>query len=93
MNISFYLASVLIICEFAAEKLNNLAVVVGSGGFSTVYLARFPGSALGAVKIHYGSDRLNQIFKQELDILLKLRHHNIVRLLGYCDEPGRFMFQ
>ncbi|KAL2543748.1 putative receptor-like protein kinase [Forsythia ovata] len=65
----------------------NFSSVLGYGGFSTVYLARFPDSTMGAVKIHSQSDRLNQAFKQELDILLHLQHDNIVKLLGYCDDP------
>ncbi|KAF5477923.1 hypothetical protein F2P56_004529 [Juglans regia] len=73
------------------ERLTmNFSEVIGSGGFSTVYLAQLQGSslgmALGAIKIHIGSERLNQLFKQELDILLRLRHENIVKLLGYCDD-------
>ncbi|XP_022722507.1 probable receptor-like protein kinase At1g33260 [Durio zibethinus] len=69
--------------------------VIGQGGFSNVYLANLSGSSQGAVKIHVGSDRLNQVFKQELDILLRLRHDNIVKLLGYCDdlEEGAMVFE
>lgn len=73
----------------------NFSKVIGSGGFSTVYLAHFPGLSvalgLGAIKIHIGSERLNQLFKQELDILLRLRHENIVELLGYCDDGGEWV--
>uniref|UniRef100_A0A5B7A582 Protein kinase domain-containing protein n=1 Tax=Davidia involucrata TaxID=16924 RepID=A0A5B7A582_DAVIN len=66
----------------------NFSRVIGSGGFSTVYLAQFPDSStnLAAVKIHSGSERLNRVYKQELEILLSLHHQNIVKLLGYCDD-------
>ncbi|KAK8511987.1 hypothetical protein V6N13_073811 [Hibiscus sabdariffa] len=71
--------------------------VIGRGGFSNVYLANLSGSGQGqgAVKIHAGGDRLNQVFRQELDILLRLHHHNIVKLLGYCDdlEEGAMVFE
>lgn len=75
------------------ERLTmNFSAVIGSGGFSTVYLAHLQGSslgmALGAIKIQIGSERLNQLFKQELEILLRLRHENIVKLLGYCHDGG-----
>jgi serine/threonine protein kinase len=63
--------------------------VIGSGGFSTVYLARFvgsPGSGYGAVKIQCSSERLDQVYKQELQILLNLHHPNIVKLIGFCDD-------
>lgn len=74
----------------------NFSKVIGYGGFSNVYLGQFfRGSKQGAVKIHIGSDRLNQVFKQELDILLRLSHVNIVKLLGYCDEreEGALVFE
>ncbi|KAK4800498.1 hypothetical protein SAY86_020985 [Trapa natans] len=76
----------------------NFATVIGYGGFSTVYLGR---SSVGldpavAMKVQYhGSDRLNLAFKQELDILLRLRHQNIVSLIGYCEDPdsGALVFE
>ncbi|XP_066332211.1 salt tolerance receptor-like cytoplasmic kinase 1 [Miscanthus floridulus] len=60
--------------------------VIGQGGFSTVYLACLSSSRLGAVKVQRSSERLHRAFRQELDVLLSLRHPHIVRLLGYCDE-------
>lgn len=66
---------------------NHFSTVVGSGGFSKVYLARMTAGA-AAVKILGGSERLNRMFRQELDILLQLRHRNIVGFIGYCDEGG-----
>lgn len=79
------------------ERLTkNFSKVIGSGGFSTVYLAHFQFQGLkterglGAIKVHIGSERLNQLFKQELDILLRLHHQHIVKLLGYCDDGGEY---
>nr|GEZ88470.1 probable receptor-like protein kinase At4g10390 [Tanacetum cinerariifolium] len=68
----------------------NFSKVIGSGGFSTVYLARLTG-VLTAVKIQSCcTDRLARIHDQELQILLTLQHHpNIVNFLGHsssCDE-------
>ncbi|KAJ1280196.1 hypothetical protein BS78_04G212800 [Paspalum vaginatum] len=61
--------------------------VIGQGGFSTVHLACLSSSLLGAVKVQRSSsERLHRAFRQELDVLLSLRHPHIVRLLGYCDE-------
>nr|TKR75587.1 hypothetical protein D5086_0000283410 [Populus alba] len=78
------------------ERLSmNFSQIVGSGGFSTVYLAHLPGSSNGAIKIHCPSGFLNRVFKQELDILLQLQHDNIVKLLGYCDnqDEGALVFE
>ncbi|THU74522.1 hypothetical protein C4D60_Mb04t34250 [Musa balbisiana] len=72
------------------------AAVVGEGGCSTVYLARLPDSSLAALKLHRPSERLHRAFRQELDVLLRLRHPHIVRLLGYCDdreEEGVLVFE
>ncbi|KAM0923599.1 hypothetical protein ACQ4PT_005401 [Festuca glaucescens] len=60
--------------------------VIGQGGFSTVYLASLSSSRLGAVKVQRSSERLLLVFRQELDVLMSVRHPHIVRLLGYCDE-------
>ncbi|CAL9051618.1 unnamed protein product [Musa banksii] len=65
--------------------------VVGEGGSSTVYLACLPDSSLAALKLHRPSERLHRAFRQELDVLLRLRHPHIVRLLGYCDDRGPYL--
>lgn len=62
--------------------------VIGKGGFSTVYLARLNDSITASVKLHHSSERLHHAFRLELDVLLRLHHPHIVRLLGYCDERG-----
>ncbi|KAH7521306.1 hypothetical protein FEM48_Zijuj07G0018900 [Ziziphus jujuba var. spinosa] len=64
--------------------------VIGSGGFSTVFLAAADSNinisqSNLAVKIQSGT----RVFKQELDILLHLHHHNIVKLVGYSDDIDR----
>ncbi|KAL3738480.1 hypothetical protein ACJRO7_019934 [Eucalyptus globulus] len=77
------------------------SVVVGEGGFSTVYMGRLPvcrggSAAAAAVKVHCGGgERLSMAFKQELDVLHRLKHENIVRLLGYCDDAdqGALIFE
>ncbi|KAG6579618.1 putative receptor-like protein kinase [Cucurbita argyrosperma subsp. argyrosperma] len=73
----------------------NFSTVVGSGGFSNVYLARTAPGMSAAVKILGASERLNRMFRQELDILLQLRHRNIVTFLGFCDErdEGALVFE
>ncbi|CAL9125463.1 unnamed protein product [Musa acuminata var. zebrina] len=64
------------------------AAVIGEGGFSTVYLARLPDSTLAALKVYAGGggDLPRRAFRQELDVLLRLRHPRIVRLLAYSDD-------
>ncbi|CAN1787244.1 Probable receptor-like protein kinase At4g10390 [Linum perenne] len=72
------------------EKLTqNFSCLIGSGGFSNVYLANFAGGTAAAVKVSCSGDYLSPLFNQELDIMLRLRHRNIVKLLGYSfDQAG-----
>ncbi|KAJ0969059.1 hypothetical protein J5N97_021936 [Dioscorea zingiberensis] len=82
--------------EIETHTGNFTSTVIGEGGFSTVYLADLPaGSA--AVKVLRNSERLHRAFRLELDILLRLRHPHIVRLLGFCDdrdgERGALVFE
>ncbi|KAI3762022.1 hypothetical protein L1987_52445 [Smallanthus sonchifolius] len=77
--------------EYSWEQIkkwsNNFSTVIGSGGVSTVYLARLPGSGLTAVKIQSAcTQRLARIHGQELQILIQLKHPNIVKFVGHCDE-------
>ncbi|XP_065047232.1 uncharacterized protein LOC135678398 isoform X2 [Musa acuminata AAA Group] len=69
------------------------AAVIGEGGFSTVYLARLPDSTLAALKVYAGGggDLPRRAFRQELDVLLRLRHPRIVRLLAYSDDREGFV--
>ncbi|KAF8676755.1 hypothetical protein HU200_046804 [Digitaria exilis] len=64
------------------------AAVVGRGGSSTVYLARLSGDDV-AVKVHRwcgGGERRLRAFRQELDLLRRLRHPHIVKLIAYSDD-------
>lgn len=67
---------------------SNFSTLIGSGGYSSIYLARLSGSNKAALKVHVGSHRLYQVFRSELEILLRLQHPHIVKLLGYCDDSG-----
>ncbi|KAL1534750.1 non-specific serine/threonine protein kinase [Salvia divinorum] len=65
----------------------DFSTVIGYGGFSTVYLAKLSDSLTTAVKIQFRcTQRLNEAYKQELEILLRINHPYIVKLLGYCGE-------
>lgn len=81
----------IILCWEDIEKLTkNLSTVIGHGGFSKVYLARFPDSSTAAVKIQCcTTHRLLEAYNQELQILLHLNHPNIVKLLGHCHQSHR----
>ncbi|KAL9858479.1 putative transferase, protein kinase RLK-Pelle-RLCK-XIII family [Arabidopsis thaliana] len=65
---------------------SNFSRLIGTGGYSSIYLARVSGSINAALKVHVSSHRLYQVFRSELEILLRLQHPHIVKLLGYFDD-------
>ncbi|KAI5070135.1 hypothetical protein GOP47_0014478 [Adiantum capillus-veneris] len=67
------------------------ANILGVGGSATVYKGQLPNGRMISIKVlrkgdHtllYTDDVQNQFFT-ELEVLGKLRHRNLVRILGYC---------
>eukprot|EP01018_Ginkgo_biloba_P005765 Gb_14986 [translate_table: standard] len=68
------------------KSTNNFSSEIGEGGFSKVYLARFPDETVGVVKVEKQKHRSGQTFKQELSVLLRARHVHLVNLIGFCNE-------
>ncbi|PON66937.1 Serine/threonine protein kinase [Trema orientale] len=60
---------------------------LGQGGFGPVYKGKFPGGQEVAIKrLSSSSGQGLQEFKNEVLLIAKLQHRNLVRLLGYCVE-------
>ncbi|ESR60669.1 hypothetical protein CICLE_v10014208mg [Citrus x clementina] len=60
---------------------------LGKGGFGPVYKAKFPGGQQIAVKrLSSASGQGLEEFKNEVVLIARLQHRNLVRLLGYCIE-------
>ncbi|XP_076947851.1 putative receptor-like protein kinase At4g10390 [Bidens hawaiensis] len=73
--------------EEIKKHTRNFTSQIGSGGFSTVYLARLSDSGLAAAKIQSAcTEWLARIHDQELQILTRLKHPNIVKFIGYCND-------
>ncbi|KAL8088120.1 hypothetical protein AgCh_038043 [Apium graveolens] len=61
------------------------AYKLGQGGFGPVYKGKFPGGEEIAVKrLSSNSGQGLKEFKNEVVLIAKLQHRNLVRLLGYC---------
>ncbi|MED6158894.1 hypothetical protein PIB30_037269 [Stylosanthes scabra] len=72
----------------AATSNFDETLMISKGGFGKVYKGSFDaGNTYVAVK---RGDRLSEQgaleYKTEIDLLSQLRHHNLVSLLGYCNE-------
>lgn len=74
--------------EAATGKFSE-SNVLGVGGFGCVYKAAFDGGATAAVKrLEGGGPDCEKEFENELDLLGRIRHPNIVSLLGFCVHGG-----
>jgi serine/threonine protein kinase len=59
--------------------------IIGDGGFGTVYKACLPGEKTVAVKkLSEAKTQGNREFMAEMETLGKVKHPNLVSLLGYC---------
>ncbi|XP_010455742.1 PREDICTED: putative cysteine-rich receptor-like protein kinase 39 [Camelina sativa] len=67
--------------EFSPE--NKL----GQGGFGTVYKGTlFNGKEIAVKRLTKGSGQGDTEFKNEVSLLTRLQHRNLVKLLGFCNE-------
>ncbi|XP_076942081.1 G-type lectin S-receptor-like serine/threonine-protein kinase RKS1 [Bidens hawaiensis] len=63
------------------SSLNKL----GEGGFGSVYKGTLPnGQEIAIKRLSQSSSQGMQEFKNEVTLIAKLQHRNLVRLLGYC---------
>ncbi|KAI9094278.1 hypothetical protein K1719_026860 [Acacia pycnantha] len=80
--------------ESILDATNNFsnANKLGQGGFGPVYKGMFPGEQEIAVKrLSSCSGQGLEEFKNEVVLIAKLQHRNLVRLLGYCVEGDEKM--
>ncbi|KAI3803057.1 hypothetical protein L1987_31205 [Smallanthus sonchifolius] len=64
------------------------ALKLGEGGFWTVYKAQLQDGQTVAIKraSRENSDALRSEFRSEIELLAKIEHRNLVKLLGYVDK-------
>lgn len=68
------------------------SLIVGSGGFGTVYKGVLRDNIKVAVKRGVpGSRQGLPEFHTEIAILSKIRHHHLVSLVGYCEEQSEMI--
>ncbi|KAF3440350.1 hypothetical protein FNV43_RR18634 [Rhamnella rubrinervis] len=63
--------------------------LLGSGGFGNVYKGTFDVEGILAIKrAHNDSYQSLEEFRNEVKLLSKVKHRNLVGLVGFCEEPG-----
>ncbi|KAK1320116.1 putative LRR receptor-like serine/threonine-protein kinase [Acorus calamus] len=66
--------------------------LVGSGAFGNVYKGTFDEELTLAVKrAHAESYQSVEEFRNEVELLSRVKHRNLVGLIGYCEEAGQKM--
>ncbi|XP_059076257.1 L-type lectin-domain containing receptor kinase IX.1-like [Cryptomeria japonica] len=66
---------------------------LGQGGFGGVYKGILPGTAeaVAVKRISQGSKQGRKEYVSEVTIISKLRHRNLVQLLGWCHQKGELL--
>ncbi|PWA62004.1 protein kinase-like domain, Concanavalin A-like lectin/glucanase domain protein [Artemisia annua] len=88
-------ANELMLRKFQLEELeiatNNFAkeFLIGSGAFGNVYKGTFEGDITLAIKkARDDSYTSTKEFRNEVKLISKVKHRNLVGLVGYCEETG-----
>jgi serine/threonine protein kinase len=67
----------------------NSSTQVGRGGYGKVYKGILADGTVVAIKrAQEGSLQGEKEFLNEIELLSRLHHRNLVSLIGYCDEEG-----
>lgn len=67
----------------------NFTTLIGKGAFGPVYKAMLPNTAVVAVKVlAIHSKQGEKEFQNEVMLLGRLHHRNLLHLVGYCSEGG-----
>ncbi|XP_019176014.1 PREDICTED: putative receptor-like protein kinase At4g00960 [Ipomoea nil] len=60
---------------------------IGEGGYGSVYKGMLPsGQEIAIKRLSRSSGQGEKEFKNEVEVVAKLQHKNLVRLLGYCSK-------
>ncbi|XP_038995467.1 calcium/calmodulin-regulated receptor-like kinase 2 isoform X2 [Hibiscus syriacus] len=74
------------------KATQNFTTILGEGSFGPVYKATMPTGGVAAVKVlAAGSHQGEKEFHTEVCLLGRLHHRNLVNLVGYCVDKGKYM--
>ncbi|KAH9535429.1 hypothetical protein CY35_17G052900 [Sphagnum magellanicum] len=69
----------------------NFQREIGRGGFGRVYYGRLDGQEVAIKVLDIKSSQGPEEFSNEVEILSKVRHRNLVALVGYCNQGNKPM--
>lgn len=74
------------------KATENFSQKIGQGGFGSVFFGKLPGGKEIAVKVLslFSKQGIHE-FQNEVDLLSRVHHKNLVSLLGYCNESKELM--
>lgn len=74
------------------KATENFSRKIGQGGFGSVFFGKLPGGKEIAVKVLslFSKQGIHE-FQNEVDLLSRVHHKNLVSLLGYCNESKELM--
>ena len=77
----------------AATKQFSDESKLGEGGFGSVYRGVLPntGAEVAVKKVSGNSRQGEREFLAEVQIISQLRHKNVVELIGFCRDRGKFL--
>ncbi|KAJ7944112.1 Receptor-like protein kinase [Quillaja saponaria] len=78
--------------EELEKATNNFSqgCLLGSGAFGNVYKGIFDAEGTLAIKRAHSESFLSvEEFRNEVRLLSKVKHRNLVGLVGFCEEPGK----
>ncbi|KAJ9159233.1 hypothetical protein P3X46_024753 [Hevea brasiliensis] len=75
------------------QATNNFAEEgkLGQGGFGGVYRGYLSNLSVAVKRVSKGSKQGRKEYMAEVKIISKLRHKNLVQLVGWCHEKGEFL--
>ncbi|XP_031499615.2 uncharacterized protein LOC116263928 [Nymphaea colorata] len=64
---------------------------IGEGGYGPVYMGKLPNGQVAVKRLSGNSGQGLKEFRNEIELIAKLQHTNLVRLIGCCLEKGEKM--
>ncbi|KAF7844531.1 U-box domain-containing protein 33 isoform X1 [Senna tora] len=71
----------------------NLSLKIGEGGYGSIYKGILRHTEVAIKMLHPNSLQGPSEFQQEVDVLSKLRHPNLITLIGACPESWTLVYE